>query len=156
MIKLPNLYIRLKLSIRTPRGLLKVVQSEKMWRCFSLPIDNFEQVSQITLACLSPTLWIFAWEIFHSIEHGLYKTNIFLISWYITFDLKKYRGVIFHNTEQLCKIWKKKQTCGLENGTRNFANFHQSTWRYQNWNFDEIFLFKVKNAWVKNSLGSYV
>ena len=26
---------------------------------------------------------------------------------YITFDLKKYRGVIFHNTEVPCKIWRK-------------------------------------------------
>ena len=26
---------------------------------------------------------------------------------YIKFDLKKYRGVIFPNTEELCKIWRK-------------------------------------------------
>ena len=26
---------------------------------------------------------------------------------YIRFDLKKYRGVIFHNTEEWCKIWSK-------------------------------------------------
>ena len=26
---------------------------------------------------------------------------------YITFDLKKYRGVIFHDTEESCKIWRK-------------------------------------------------
>ena len=26
---------------------------------------------------------------------------------YITFDLKKYRGVIFHDTEEWYKIWKK-------------------------------------------------
>ena len=26
---------------------------------------------------------------------------------YIIFDLKKYWGVIFHNTENSCKIWKK-------------------------------------------------
>ena len=26
---------------------------------------------------------------------------------YITFDLKKYRGVIFHDTEVPCKIWRK-------------------------------------------------
>ena len=26
---------------------------------------------------------------------------------YITFDLKKYRGVIFHDTEEWCKIWRK-------------------------------------------------
>ena len=26
---------------------------------------------------------------------------------YSTFDLKKYRGVIFHDTEEPCKIWRK-------------------------------------------------
>ena len=26
---------------------------------------------------------------------------------YITFDLKKYRGVIFHDAEESCKIWRK-------------------------------------------------
>ena len=26
---------------------------------------------------------------------------------YITFDLRKYRGVIFHDTEESCKIWRK-------------------------------------------------
>ena len=40
----------------TPQGLLKVVQSENIWRCFSVPIDNFEQMSQITDMCLLPIL----------------------------------------------------------------------------------------------------
>ena len=26
---------------------------------------------------------------------------------YITFDLKKYSGVIFHDTDESCKIWRK-------------------------------------------------
>ena len=26
---------------------------------------------------------------------------------YLMFDLKKYRGVIFHDTEEWCKIWRK-------------------------------------------------
>ena len=26
---------------------------------------------------------------------------------YITFDLKKYRGVIFHDTKESCKVWRK-------------------------------------------------
>ena len=92
---------------------------------------------------------------------------------YIMFELKKYRGVVFHCTEEWCKIWrrtdllfqkwqefgeiwprhskiskiftliasffakyimfdlkqyrwvifKEKQTCGLENGMSNLANF---------------------------------
>ena len=45
---------------------------------------------------------------------------------YIMFELKKYRGVIFHDTRQWCKIWRK-MTCGLENSMRNLAKFHQNT-----------------------------
>ena len=41
---------------------------------------------------------------------------------HITFDLKKYRGIIFHDTEES----KEKLACDLENDTTNFANFYQS------------------------------
>ena len=40
----------------------------------------------------------------------------------IMFDLKKYSGVIFHDTEGDAKF-EEKLTCGLEND-RNMANFH--------------------------------
>ena len=45
---------------------------------------------------------------------------------YVFFELKKYRGVIFHDIEEWCKIWGKLNCCS-ENDMRNFANFHQST-----------------------------
>ena len=32
---------------------------------------------------------------------------------------------MFHDTEEWCKIWKKKLTCGLKNDMRNLANFHR-------------------------------
>ena len=35
----------------------------------------------------------------------------------------------------------EKLTCFLENDMRNFANFHQSTQKCQNWNFDKIGTF---------------
>ena len=31
--------------------------------------------------------------------------------------------------------FEEKLTCCLENGMRNFSNFHQSTQKCQNWNF---------------------
>ena len=40
----------------------------------------------------------------------------------IMFDLKKYRGVIFHDTESVAKF-EEKLTFGLEN-ERNMATFH--------------------------------
>ena len=54
---------------------------------------------------------------------------------YLMFDLKKYRGVIFHDTEGWSKF-EDKLTCGLENDMRNMANFHLSTWKSQNWDFN--------------------
>ena len=46
---------------------------------------------------------------------------------YITSYLRKYRGVIFHNTEESCKIWKKLAG-DLENDMRNF---HQNIQKSQ-------------------------
>ena len=74
---------------------------------------------------------------------------------YIMFELKKYRWVIFHDTEEWWKF-EEKLTCGLENHMRNLVKFYQSTWRCQNWDFDGILLFKVENAWAKNFQRIYV
>ena len=46
--KLLRLYIS-KTSNKSNKG---IVQSENIWRCFPVPNDNFEQVSQITVMCL--------------------------------------------------------------------------------------------------------
>ena len=42
--------------------------------------------------------------------------------------------------------FEEKPTCGLENEMSNVANFHQSTRKCQNWDFDGIFLPKVENV----------
>ena len=44
--------------------------------------------------------------------------------------------------------FEEKLTCGLKNDMKNLENFHQSTWKYQNWDFDGILLPKVVNVWV--------
>ena len=49
---------------------------------------------------------------------------------YTTFELKKYRGVIFHDTEESDSDLEndtEETEFGLEND-RNLANFHQNTW----------------------------
>ena len=40
--------------------------------------------------------------------------------------------------------FEKKLTCGLENDMSNLTNFHKSTQKSQNWDFDRIFLSKVE------------
>ena len=42
--------------------------------------------------------------------------------------------------------FEENPTCGLENYMKNLANFHQSTQKYQNWDFDGILLSKVGNV----------
>ena len=85
------------------------------------------------------------WQEFGEIWHEhlqVSKTCTFICSYcarYLMFDLKNYRGVIFHDTDMWCKIGKKKLTCSLESDMRNMTNFYQSTWKCQNWDFDGIF-----------------
>ena len=45
--------------------------------------------------------------------------------------------------------FEKKLTCCLENDMRNLANFHQSTRKCQNWDFDGIFCPKQKRYDLK-------
>ena len=49
---------------------------------------------------------------------------------YLKSDLKQYRGVIFHDTERWCKIWRKTDL--------NMVNFHQSNLKSKNWDIDVI------------------
>ena len=44
------------------------------------------------------------------------------------------------------RTFEEKMTCGLENDMRNLVNFHQSTRKCQNWDFDGIVLSKVENS----------
>ena len=41
--------------------------------------------------------------------------------------------------------FEEKLTCGLKNDMRNLENFHQSTQKCQNWDFDEVLSSKVEN-----------
>ena len=42
--------------------------------------------------------------------------------------------------------FEEKLTCGLDNGMRNLANFHQRTRKSQNWDFDGILSSKIENV----------
>ena len=42
--------------------------------------------------------------------------------------------------------FKEKLTCCLENDVGNLVNFHQSTLKCQNWDFDGILLSKVEKV----------
>ena len=44
--------------------------------------------------------------------------------------------------------FKEKLTYGLENDMGNLTNFHQSSGKSQNWDFDGILLPKVEHVWA--------
>ena len=52
--------------------------------------------------------------------------------------------------------FEEKLTCRLGNDMRNLTNFHQSTWKCQNSDFDGILLSKVEKVWAQNLQRSYV
>ena len=60
------------------------------------------------------------------------------------FDLKSTEELSFITLESDAKF-EEKLTCGLENNMRNLANFHQSTCKSQNGDFEGILLSKVEN-----------
>ena len=62
---------------------------EKLTCCLENDRRNFANFHQSTRKCQN---WNF---------------NKILLSKYILFELQKYRGVIFHDTEELCKFWRK-------------------------------------------------
>ena len=49
-----------------------------------------------------------------------------------------------------------KLTCASKNDMRNLANFHQSTQKSQNWDFNRVLLPKVENVRAESLQGIYV
>ena len=52
-----------------------------------------------------------------------------------------------HDIYEWCKIWRKTDF-GVENDMRIMENFHQDTWKSQNWDLDVILLTEVENIWA--------
>ena len=50
--------------------------------------------------------------------------------------------------------FEEKLTCGLENDMRNIANFHQSTWKSQNYDWWD--LIQTRKIWAQNPQRSYM
>ena len=42
--------------------------------------------------------------------------------------------------------FEEKVTCGLENDMKNLVTFHQSTQKFQNWDFYWVLLSKLENV----------
>ena len=120
-----------------------------------------EELSFMTLKknwlMVSKTAWWIWWIFTRALRNlKIFTFMGYFCPKYIMFELKKYRGVIFYDNEEWCKIWRIKLTFGLENDGGISENFHQDTWKCLNWNFDGILLSKIENASVKKLQRSYV
>ena len=75
---------------------------------------------------------------------------------YILFELKKYRGVIFHETEGGYKIWVRID--------KSFKNWHKEFDKFwpghskslKNFHFNGLLLSKVYLVWAKKKQRSYL
>ena len=70
---------------------------------------------------------------------------------YIPFDLKKYRGVIFYDTDEPCKIFRKSE--------ENWGNWHEKFGKFwpEHLKVSKLgLLFKVENVCAWNLQGNYV
>ena len=74
---------------------------------------------------------------------------------YIMLELRKYRRVMFDGIQVWYKIWRKNNLC-FQKSHKEFRKFHQSPWKPQSWDLDDILLSKVENVWASNLQGSYV
>ena len=79
-------------------------------------MQNF---SKIFVSKMVRVLWMWT-QTLESLENAHF--DLFLLRKEYNVCLKKYRGVILHETEEWCKVWRKL-TCGLENDKRNLVIF---------------------------------
>ena len=83
-------------------------QQKKVWRkyvsWYQRTVENLKKnlffVSEMT------TIWWILIRALKSLKNICTLISLFCAK-YKTFDLKRYRGVTFHDTEESCKIWRK-------------------------------------------------
>ena len=67
---------------------------------------------------------------------------------YIMFGLKKYKGVMFNNTEYWHKIWKKTDSY-FQKLIEEFSKFsREHVQKSKNWDFHCVLSSKVENVWA--------
>ena len=65
---------------------------------------------------------------------------------YTRFELQKYREVIFHGTEQWCKIWINPDFVISKNDMKNWVKFHWSSQKSEKLYIYGLFLYKAYNV----------
>ena len=74
---------------------------------------------------------------------------------YIMLEPKKYRGVMCHNINKWCKIWKETDLY-FEKKDEEFGEFWPSCQKSHNLHSNGLLLTKKYNVWAKKVRRSYV
>ena len=75
---------------------------------------------------------------------------------YIRFELWKYIGVIFHDTEQWCKIWINPDLVASKMAWGTEWNFNRVAKSLENFYCDGLFLSKAYNVSARKVYSNYV
>ena len=108
--------------------ILIIIKIIKIWRRIDLLFKNRHKELD--------EFWLEHLEVSNLHFNGLLLTKVYSM-W-----------VIFHETLECDAKVEEILTSGLANDIRNLPNFHQSTWKSQNWDFDGILLSKAENVWT--------
>ena len=74
---------------------------------------------------------------------------------YIFFELKKYRGAIFHETEEGYKIWRGIDL-SFKNWHKEFGKFWPELSKVKDFHLNGLFMSKVYIVWVKKVQGNNI
>ena len=141
----PNLYCDKLLLLKVYKISAKKVERSYVswqWRMMQRLKRNWLVVLKLTWG-----IWQILTQALNSLKN-LHFNKLLLTKVYNVWAKKKAQRSYLSWHWRTVKTFEKKLTCGLENDTRNFANFHQSTRKFQNWDFDGILLSKVENVWA--------
>ena len=102
------------------------------------------------ICCFRNDKNLFNFDLSYQVSKICFLIGPFLAK-YINFDLKKYRGVIFHDTEELCTIWRKTDL--------RFGKWHEKFGKLSPEHLEVQklgLLSQVENPRAKSLQGSYV
>ena len=74
---------------------------------------------------------------------------------HVKIQMKKYRRVMFHDTEEWCKVWRKTDLW-FQKRHEEFGEFSPKHSKAQKFQFDGLFLSNVYVVWAKEIQRSYL
>ena len=133
------------LELKKYRGIIfhETEEGYKIWRGIELSFQNWHKEFD--------KIWP---------EHSKVSKIFFIMSsfWakYILFELKKYREIIFHETEKGYKIWRGIEL-SFQNWPKEFdKNLTRALKSLKNFHFNGLLLSKLCIVWAKKVQRSYL